>query len=152
MTKTHMEDIADFHRKFDLAYDGKPRLLPKDLSDFRIGFKEEELREYRDATHVGHLEITGHHTPDVGMITSCLEDQLDGLVDMVYVILGTAYLHGYEMRWQEAWDRVHRANMAKVRATEASQSARGSTHDVVKPKGWEKPRHVDLVEDHIHNA
>lgn len=149
MTKTHMEDIAEFHRKFGLGYEGKPRALPKDLSDFRLGFKEEELREYRDATKVASLELSLDN-PDPGIITTCLEDQLDGLVDLVYVILGTAYLHGYELRWQEAWDRVHRANMNKIRATNASQSARGSIHDVVKPQGWTKPRHNDLVEDHIH--
>jgi len=151
--KTHMQDIADFHRKFGLEYDGRPRALPKELGDFRVDFKREELREYIKASHILHLELTTEgKTPDRGVIVEQLEDQLDALVDMVYVILGTAYLHGYEVRWQEAWDRVHAANMAKVRAASAGDSKRGSTFDVVKPAGWVKPDHKDLVEDHIHEG
>lgn len=153
MTKTHMQDMVDFHEKFDLAYNGKPRALPKELADFRFGFLKEELHEYKDATHILDLELNTEGRPhDPGMVTATMEDQLDAMVDLAYVLFGTAYLHGYADRWQEAWDRVHAANMAKVRATDASQSARGSTLDVVKPKGWVKPTHVDLVEDNIHNA
>ena len=149
MTKSHMQDIRDFHEKFNLEYNGKPRALPKELGDFRIDFKREELREYVRATHILNLEL-GNDQPDPGVILEQLEDQLDAMVDMVYVILGTAYLHGFGDRWQEAWNRVHHANMQKVRALAAADSKRGSTFDVVKPAGWEKPTHKDLVEDHIH--
>lgn len=149
MTKSHMQDMIEFHEKFGLAYDGPPRALPKELADFRIDFKREELREYVRATHILNLEL-GNDAPDPGVILEQLEDQLDAMVDQVYVILGTAYLHGYGKRWQEAWDRVHKANMAKVRAERQEDSKRGSTFDVVKPPGWEKPNHKDLVEDHIH--
>jgi predicted HAD superfamily Cof-like phosphohydrolase len=72
-----------------------------------------------------------------------LVDQLDALVDLAYVVLGTAYLHGF--RFNEAWRRVHAANMAKVRAERAEQSARGSTFDVVKPPGWKPADLSDLV-------
>lgn len=151
MSKSHMDDIAAFHERFGLEYTGNPRALPKELGDFRVDFKREELREYIKASHILHLELTTEgRDPDPGVIVEQLEDQLDALVDMVYVIIGTAYLHGYRWRWQEAWDRVHRANMAKVRAASAGDSKRGSTFDVVKPPGWEKPTHKDLVEDNIH--
>ena len=123
---TMIRDIVDFHVKFGNAYNGKPRDLPNDLLNFRIQFLEEELTEYRHAA-----------------ITEDLEGQLDALVDLVYVALGTAYLQGFN--FQEAWKRVHEANMRKIRATDAGQSKRGHASDVVKPVGWEAPDLSDLV-------
>lgn len=149
--KTHMQDMVAFHERFGLEYSGKPRALPKELGDFRGNFMREELREYLKASHILHLELnTEERKPDPGVILEQLEEQLDAMVDLVYIVIGTAYLHGYADRWQEAWDRVHHANMRKVRAESAADSKRGSTFDVVKPKGWRPPDHKDLVEDHIH--
>lgn len=121
-----IDDIRKFHEKFSLTYSGPPRDLPNDLSMFRIKFLNEEVDEYDEA--------------------SADEDrarQLDALVDIVYVALGTAYLHGFD--FAEAWRRVHEANMQKVRAASASESTRNSTHDVVKPPGWKAPNLDDLV-------
>ncbi len=154
MSKSHMEDLIEFHEKFGLEYNGKPRALPKEMSDFRIDFNREELREYITHTHTLGLEISaaerGEKDIDPGVVRFHLEEQLDALVDQVYVIMGTAYLHGYGKSWQEAWDRVHHANMQKVRAQRVEDSTRGSTFDVVKPPGWVKPTHADLVEDNAH--
>lgn len=124
---TMLRDISDFHIKFGNAYVGRPRQLEGDLLNFRIKFMEEELAEYKNAA-----------------ICDDLEGQLDALVDLVYVALGTAYTQGFN--FQEAWKRVHAANMRKVRATDAAQSKRGHSSDVVKPPGWEAPDLSDLVE------
>lgn len=127
-----MQDIEEFHKKFELVYEGAPRFLPDDLAKFRLMFMSEELDEYFDASGVGN-------EPN-------LEKQLDALVDLVYVALGTAYLHGFgNGKFNEAWRRVHAANMTKVRALRAEDSTRGSTYDVVKPAGWQAPDHSDLV-------
>ncbi len=72
-----------------------------------------------------------------------MEKALDGLVDLVYVALGTAWLMGLD--FPEAWRRVHAANMQKVRAQRKEESARGTTFDVVKPAGWQPPNLSDLV-------
>ena len=120
------EDIKAFHEKYGLAYDGPPRQLVGDYHDFRQGFMQEELDEYQAAHEAGDLA-----------------GQLDALVDLVYVALGTAYLQGFP--FGEAWKRVQAANMAKIRVERASDSKRGSTYDVVKPPGWEAPDHSDLV-------
>lgn len=127
-------DICDFHHKFKLNYDGPPRVLPLELGDFRAKFLQEELDEYNKA----RAEIVAH-----GDSLERRADMLDALVDLVYVALGTAYLHGFN--FAEAWRRVQRANMAKIRAERADQSKRGSTFDVVKPEGWKPPNHMDLV-------
>ena len=137
---------ADFHRKFGLEYNGKPRALPKDLADFRIGFIREEFNEYQRAQTVAYDETTVHRNyRSSDLYNEYLELALDGLVDLVYVALGTAYLHGFD--FNEAWRRVHEANMKKIRAERAEDSIRGSVFDVIKPEGWEPPSHDDLVSD-----
>jgi predicted HAD superfamily Cof-like phosphohydrolase len=123
---TMIRDIADFHTKFGLAYNDRPRDLPEDLQNFRVKFMQEELNEYAESATNGNLE-----------------GQLDALVDLVYVALGTAYMQGFNFK--EAWRRVHEANMRKVRATSSDQSKRGSVSDVVKPVGWTAPDLSDLV-------
>jgi predicted HAD superfamily Cof-like phosphohydrolase len=151
-----MADIADFHHKFEISYHGRPRALPPELGFFRTKFMQEELDEYK--THRDELlDIFGNERAtskiDEERITKLLEEQLDAIVDLVYVALGTAYLHGFEYnRFYEAWRRVHKKNMEKIRVASAEESKRGSAFDVVKPAGWTPPRHTDLVEDHVHRA
>ena len=144
-----MRDMAEFHEHFGLEYRGRPRALPADLSDFRNGFLDEELGEYKGHQAAAYDETTrAPTTRDQANYTHHLEHALDGLVDLVYVALGTAYLHGFDFR--TAWQRVHRANMQKVRKARATgathDSGRAGAFDVVKPEGWEPPTHKDLVE------
>jgi predicted HAD superfamily Cof-like phosphohydrolase len=112
-------DIKAFHEKFELAYEGPPRWLPGMLSEFRSRFLEEEILEYRTAL--------------------TLEGKFDALVDLVYVAIGTAHLHGFP--FDEAWRRVHKANMSKVRGA----SERSASYDVVKPPNFVPPDLTDLV-------
>ena len=121
-----MVDIHQFHSKFGLYYGGGPRELPVQLAEFRVKFMQEELDEYGQACAQRDLE-----------------GQLDALVDLVYVAMGTAYQQGLD--FDEAWRRVHAANMKKVRAASADESKRGSSFDIVKPPGWTAPSHTDLV-------
>lgn len=143
-------DIEAFHKKFMLDYDGRPRSLDTALAEFRIGFLLEELKEYEESSEKLRAILKAGFDRDYieRSTTFELEKQLDALVDLVYVALGTAYLHGFNFR--EAWRRVHAANMGKVRAERKEDSKRGSTFDVVKPAGWTPPSHKDLVQDHAH--
>lgn len=120
------QDLIDFHTKFGLVYEGPPRNLPQDLFEFRKKFLQEELDEYIEAEELDDRE-----------------KMLDSLVDLVYVAIGTAQLHGFD--FNEAWRRVQAANMAKVRCERESDSARGTTYDVIKPPGWVAPDLSDLV-------
>lgn len=142
-----VRDIVDFHEKFGLAYDGKPRGLDREMSIFRRDFMKEELREYEDNA-VGLQFELGLEKLNHDKVNKHLEEMLDAFVDLVYVALGTSYLHGFDFK--EAWRRVHKANMAKVRAERASDSKRGSAYDVVKPEGWTAPDHSDLVNDNVY--
>jgi predicted HAD superfamily Cof-like phosphohydrolase len=134
-------DVAAFHEKFELTYDGRPRRLPEELAKFRVGFMAEELAEYafNDKEVINDLIFAIQEE----MVPTELHDQLDALVDLVYVALGTAYLQGFN--FEEAWRRVHAANMAKTRALREVDSQRGSLYDVVKPPGWVAPDLKDLT-------
>lgn len=120
------KDIKDFHEKFGLNYEGKSRLLDGEIKKFRIRFLEEELEEYKKASEEDNLH-----------------EMFDALIDLVYVALGTAYLHGFD--FTEGWRRVHHANMQKIRASSSVDSKRNSTHDVVKPKNWKAPTFDDIL-------
>lgn len=119
------KDVEDFHVKYGIQYEGHPRMLDKELSKFRIARAKEEIKEYAAA--------------------SVLHEKLDALIDEIYIALGTLHLHGFSpLVIQEAWDRVHKANMAKELASEANPGKHGSPIDIVKPAGWVAPDHRDL--------
>lgn len=143
-------DVAAFHAKFGQEYTGKPRALPDDLFDFRCKFHDEETSEYRDEQATLLDAITRKDRRD---IINSLELQLDALCDAVWVLLGTADLQFGRKAFIEAWRRVVRANMAKVRKDATTDgdgsidSGRAPKYDIVKPAGWAAPDHRDLVAD-----
>jgi predicted HAD superfamily Cof-like phosphohydrolase len=122
-----IQDIDDFHKKFGFTkreLGAKPDVA---LLQFRLKFLMEELHEMK-----------------VDACKDDLEGILDAIVDLIYVALGTGWLLNLDVA--SAWKMVHEANMAKVRAEHASESKRGSTFDVVKPKGWKKPNVDSLID------
>lgn len=123
-------DIHEFHAKYKLPPVNEPGVLSPEVLEFRVKFMQEELDEYKEAMEKGDAEKA-----------------LDALVDLTYVVLGTAYLQRFP--FLQAWRRVHEANMTKVRAENRSDSKRGSTFDVVKPAHWKPPIHKDLVENSV---
>lgn len=141
-------DVAAFHAKFGQEYTGKPRCLPDDLFDFRVKFHDEETSEYADEQRILLDAIENKDRRD---IINSLDKQLDSLVDAVWVLLGTADLQFGRAAFMEAWRRVVKANMAKVRKDSAgdghTDSGRAPKYDIVKPAGWLPPDHTDLVAD-----
>jgi predicted HAD superfamily Cof-like phosphohydrolase len=117
------DNVGAFHRKFGLPVAERytvPHGISRELQQFRLRFLREELEEL-----------------DKAYAEDSLPDIADALVDLVYVALGTAHLHG--LPWEALFDEVQRSNMQKVRAQHAGDSKRGSTFDVVKPEGWQAP-------------
>lgn len=122
-------DVREFHAKFNRGYDGPPRALPEELSDFRIEFMMEELHEYMEAVENGNLEA-----------------QFDALLDLIYVASGTLDLHGFPAA--QGWLAVQRANMSKEPGHPLNPGKRGSPElDVVKPPGWTPPNLKGLIEE-----
>lgn len=122
-----MQCIIDFHEKFGIEYNGPVRKLPHDLRQFRLGCSCEEILEYDDAKDIPH--------------------EIDALIDGIYFALGTIHLQGITKdKFYEAFLRVHRANMNKVRSSEQLPGKRKSPFDVVKPVGWIAPDIRDLCQ------
>ena len=122
-----LNDIKEFHEKFELAYKGKPRLLDKEDALFRIKFMQEELDEYIKACNENDLA-----------------GSLDAIVVLISVALGTAYRQG--LPFKEGWDIVHACNMSKERALpDGSNSKRSSAFDIVKPQSWRSPDYSKIL-------
>ncbi len=122
---SYYDDVRKFNKKFDLDCHGlspmaKPRLLDKGTTIYRLKFLLEELSEFSHACNIDDMPGAA-----------------DALVDLVYVALGTAHFMG--LPFDELWAEVQRANMQKERATDPSQSKRGSALDVIKPNDWRPP-------------
>ena len=145
---SYARDVKEFHEKFGLGYSGKPRALRPSLQKFRHRAHNEELTEYKTAVAALADALKGKTRSLDDEVAFQLENALDALVDTVYFLIGTADLHGFY--FDAAWQRVHAANMAKVRVTKASDSKRRNRNDVKKPPGWRAPRHRDLVIEHAH--
>lgn len=118
--------VREFHEKFGLHYQGPPRRLPDDIRLVKTRHIYEEFTELLNSVDDHNLEKT-----------------LDALVDMVYVIVGYAYLSG--LPFDEAFLEVHAANMRKVRCERPEDSSRGTTFDVIKPPGWVPPNLARLI-------
>lgn len=75
-------------------------------------------------------------------------EALDALVDIVVFALGTVERMGFAKAWYDAWNAVHKANMAKV---VGPNSKRGSFKlDLQKPVGWKPPDIQAILEKHAH--
>lgn len=117
---SNFSDVTDFHNKFSIPISSTPVLLDPITMDYRLKFLTEEMSEI----------VKGYYERDIHQVA-------DGLIDLVYVAMGTAVMMG--LPWEKLWDEVQRANMSKVRTPSAKASKRGNAFDVIKPEGWKQP-------------
>lgn len=173
--KKLINDVKALHQKM-----GAP--CPEDLdykyAIFRAKFLLEELTEMINACGL-HIGVTNEKGVDTVQIFNAInkpineEEILDGLVDLIYVAIGTAIYFGYTNKiidrldceytdvctgidcnkcdntktlLELAWDRVQDANMKKVPVKHAGESKRGTQFDLLKPPGWQKPVFADLLQ------
>ena len=117
-------DVLDFTQKFGLPISD---VIAYPTSD-RMNLIAEEFDEILIANARGDL---------AGV--------LDGLVDLVYVCIGTAIQAN--LPFDKAWALVHAANMLKERADPKPNDL---THQgVIKPEGWVSPDIERLIRDAI---
>jgi predicted HAD superfamily Cof-like phosphohydrolase len=111
------DDVKKFHEEIlGVAAPLIPTLVSQDWVMERYRFLDEEATEYIQDGLSGNL---------VGAV--------DGLLDIIYVALGT--LHQMGIPVQDCWDEVQKANMAKERGV----TKRGNAIDAIKPPGWTGP-------------
>jgi predicted HAD superfamily Cof-like phosphohydrolase len=119
-------DIEDMHDKFGVneavSKMDKNKLLQ--YLKFRINFIHEEATELFNAFE-----------------NKDSEEIVDALIDICVVAIGT--LDAFDVDAYEAWDSVHRANMAKEVGVKESRPNPLGLPDLIKPEGWEAPSHKD---------
>jgi predicted HAD superfamily Cof-like phosphohydrolase len=116
-------DNYDMHDKFGF-HDAIGKMTPEMLREmlkFRLNFLQEELDEAKNA--------------ESG------EDIVDAMIDLCVVAIGT--LDCFDVDAQEAWNRVHNANMAKERGIKPNRPNPLGLPDLCKPEGWTAPDHSD---------
>jgi predicted HAD superfamily Cof-like phosphohydrolase len=125
MSEFWFQDIEEMHRKYGVASvveDMDANTLKKFL-DFRISFLEEELRELKESKSA--------------------DDAVDALIDLCVVAMGT--IDAFNVDGQIAWDRVFAANMNKVVGVKSTRPNPLGLPDLIKPKEWQAPQHIDNV-------
>lgn len=155
-----LNDVKAFADKFGAFRNTAPGFLPDDQMRNRLNFQMEELLETAHAAGFFFNSSMMEFKP-VGssklIKAKNLADVLDGLVDQVYVALGTAEAMGfneagaitnpggydisldvYKTRFAQAWERVHKANMQKEVVP--------GVWKVQKPANWKRPDLSDLVQ------
>lgn len=132
MSQDFIAKVHEFNRRFEQAYHGPPRELPASIAALRKKLTLEEATELVLAIDRGELD-----------------EMLDACVDLLYVVYGTVLALGMGDVLEEAFNRVHAANMEKVLAPSRHASKRDSAFDIVKPDGWKKADLSDLVRDHV---
>lgn len=82
------QDVLEFHRKYGQPHGTRPQLLTPQAFEFRHKFLDEELQEFHEAKH--------------------LVGQLDALMDLVYVAIGTAlYVGCPQDGLRNTWPHFH---------------------------------------------
>lgn len=119
--KSNFEDVIEFHKKFELMSSTVPRHLTTHKLHERAECMIEEVEEFIAGT--GMMSGTPQR----------MDLMADALVDLVYFALGTAVMLG--LPWEELWQEVHQANMAKTKGP----THRGHPIDVRKPPNWVPP-------------
>ncbi len=92
--RIEQERVETFHAKMDYPIAERPTDVEREMAHQRYSFIREESDEYLQAALDKNL---------VGIA--------DALADILYVVLGTAIVHGIDI--QPIFDAVHKSNMSK---------------------------------------
>jgi len=117
--RVEQEKVECFHDKMQYTTNEKPTLVDIDLARQRYHLILEELGEYAEAAEAR----------DIVKIA-------DAIADMLYVVLGTAVVHGIDV--QPIFDEVHRSNMTKDQLDPVTKKGG-------KGPGYEPPRIAELL-------
>ena len=124
--KTTLEMVREFHDAFQVETPENPRLDRKDINDLRVKLLEEELGEFWEWLIAGDKAKT-----------------LDALCDLQYVLDGAFLALGFGRAKEEAFRRVHEANMTKL--DQNGKPIFAANGKILKPKTFVHPDLSDLV-------
>ena len=117
--------LLEFNQAFDIPKLDSPDIGPEELIELRIKLLREEVEEYAEAARAGDLV-----------------EVIDALADIGYILAGTILNHGMQNIYDDAFDEVHRSNMAKLVDGKLLRREDGK---VMKPQGWTAPQLAQFV-------
>lgn len=118
--------LLEFNQAFEIPKLEQPGLSDSDLIELRIKLLTEEVQEYAEAARAGDMvEI------------------LDALADIGYILAGTIINHGMQDIYDDAFEEVHRSNMAKLVDGKVHRRDDGK---VMKPDDWQPPNLAQFLE------
>ena len=117
--------LLEFNQAFDIPKLDSPDIGPEELIELRIKLLREEVEEYAEAARAGDLV-----------------EVIDALADIGYILAGTILNHGMQNIYDDAFDEVHRSNMAKLVDGKVLRREDGK---VMKPQGWTAPQLAQFV-------
>jgi predicted HAD superfamily Cof-like phosphohydrolase len=117
--------LLEFNKAFDIPKLDSPDIGPEELIELRIKLLREEVEEYAEAARAGDLV-----------------EVIDALADIGYILAGTILNHGMQNIYDDAFDEVHRSNMAKLVDGKVLRREDGK---VMKPQGWTAPQLAQFV-------
>ena len=130
-------DVRTFMQTMGQALPDSPVMDPDPrLVDLRIALITEEFDETIDAL----IQLKRHDLTPAARL-SYMAEVLDGIIDSMYVLIGTALALG--MSTTEAWEEVQRANMEKATGPVRDDGKR------LKPEGWNPPNIVRIVREMV---
>lgn len=155
MSNHFIKDYLEFHNKFGFSCPKKFKIPDNETVKVRLNFLLEELMETAIAFGYTLYNLPGESKflKDEALPVQPLQI-VDGLIDLEYVVLGTAAFCGLlsEMTgkdvsyWEYGWAIVHEANMKKIKPETIEQSTRNTLCDCIKPDDWVAPNLTAILE------
>jgi predicted HAD superfamily Cof-like phosphohydrolase len=109
--------VLAWHERFGVEVGDSPAIRTPEL---RVSLISEEARETCEAIMRGDLV-----------------EAIDGMCDVIYVVMGTAVAFGIDL--EPFFAEVHRTNMLKV------GGATRADGKILKPEGWQPPRIAEML-------
>ena len=119
--------LLEFNEAFDIPKLDAPGLSSEDMIELRIKLLKEEVEEYAEAARAGDMV-----------------EVLDALADIGYILAGTIINHGMQHIYDNAFNEVHRSNMAKLVDGKVIRREDGK---VLKPEGWQAQQLAQFLDE-----
>ena len=119
--------LLEFNEAFDIPKLDAPGLSSEDMIELRIKLLKEEVEEYAEAARAGDMV-----------------EVLDALADIGYILAGTIINHGMQHIYDNAFNEVHRSNMAKLVDGKVIRREDGK---VLKPEDWQAPQLAQFLDE-----
>lgn len=119
--------VREFQEAFSVELPERPKLLTKKRAELRQSLLEEEVSEI----------YVGVKSKDITQIA-------DGVIDCMYILIGTAHEYGFADRLVLLFDEVHKSNMSKVGPD--GKAIFREDGKVMKPESYKPPKLARILQ------